>query len=73
MEKEKKKLPIRMTVQNVADIMNVSQRTAQEVLKEIKKKNKKPLKNLVTLTEFCLHTGFTLEEIHIHYNGYENN
>ncbi len=70
MQTQKKKIPIRITVVDAAEILKISQRGAREVLKEIKQKNNKPLKTLVTIKEFCRHTGFTFEELDLHYNGY---
>jgi hypothetical protein len=58
-----KKLPIRMTTQIAATVLEVSERRAQDILRDIKKLNKNPLKNFVKLQEFCDYTGVTPEEI----------
>jgi len=73
MEKEVKKLPVRILPEHAASILNISLRSAQNELREIKKLNSKKFKKkYVTLKEFCDYTGFTVEEINIHFNGFDN-
>ena len=58
-----RKLPIRMTTQIASVVLEVSERRAQDVLREIRKLNEKPLRNFVTVQEFCNFSGTTREEI----------
>ncbi len=71
MEKIKKKIPIRIRVEEAADILKISQRAASKVLREISAKSNKPNKKVVTLKEFCDHNGFSMEEIKLHFLGVE--
>jgi hypothetical protein len=71
MEKRKKKIPIRIRVEDAADILGISLRSASKVLREISARSKKPNKKVVTLKEFCDHNGFSMEEIKLHFLGVE--
>lgn len=72
MEKKKKKMPMRIRVEVAADILEISPRQASKVLREISSKSNKTFKKVVTIREFCEHTGFSYEEMDMYFNGFQS-
>ena len=61
------KLPVFIKVKHVMSIMDVTERTAQRILRELRKSYKYRRLKRVLLTEFCEYMNLKIENIQHHF------